>query len=103
MRTTVTVDPDVEILLREAMRQTGQSFKLTLNQVIRKGLAGVIAEGNDPPYVVGPKAMGTRPGIDPTRLQQLADDLEIDAFVQLTQKLERSRNGRTWKIRGSRS
>lgn len=90
MRTTVTVDLDVEILLREAMRQTGQSFKSTVNQAIRKGLAGVIAEGNDPPFVVKPKAMGTRPGVDPTRLQELADDFEIDAFAELTQKLEQS-------------
>lgn len=91
MRKTVTLDPDVALLLRAAMRQTGQSFKFTLNHAIRKGLAGVLPEGNDPPFFVKPKAMGTRLGIDPTRWQEFADELAIDAFVELTQKLEQSR------------
>jgi hypothetical protein len=38
MRTTVTLDPDVESLLRRAMRKRGLSFKAALNQAIREGL-----------------------------------------------------------------
>lgn len=38
MRTTVTLDPDVESLLHKAMKQRGQSFKETLNSAIRAGL-----------------------------------------------------------------
>jgi hypothetical protein len=38
MRTTVTLDPDVEGLLRTAMRERGVSFKQALNQAIRAGL-----------------------------------------------------------------
>jgi hypothetical protein len=33
--------------------------------------------------------MGLRTGIDPARLTELADDLEVDAFLKLTKKLER--------------
>lgn len=40
MRTTVTLDPDVEALLRTAMKQRGQSFKDALNSAIRAGLTG---------------------------------------------------------------
>jgi len=40
MRTTVTVDPDTEYLLKEEARRTGRSFKFVLNQAIRSGLAG---------------------------------------------------------------
>ena len=40
MRTTVTLDADVEQLLRDAMHERRQSFKETLNQAIRAGLAG---------------------------------------------------------------
>lgn len=40
MRTTVTLDPDVERLIRTAMRERGLSFKEALNSAIRKGLAG---------------------------------------------------------------
>lgn len=36
MRTTVTIDPDTEALLKEEIRRTGLSFKEILNQSIRK-------------------------------------------------------------------
>ncbi len=38
MRTTVTLDPDVERLIRTAMRERGTSFKEALNQAVREGL-----------------------------------------------------------------
>jgi hypothetical protein len=38
MRTTVTLDPDVERLLHKAMRERGISFKQALNDAIRSGL-----------------------------------------------------------------
>jgi hypothetical protein len=38
MRTTVTLDPDVEALLRKRMRERGLSFKEALNQAVRAGL-----------------------------------------------------------------
>lgn len=38
MRTTVTLDPDVEKLLRNAIRERGVSFKQALNEAIRAGL-----------------------------------------------------------------
>ena len=38
MRTTVTIDPDTEALLKEEVRRTGQSFKQVLNESIRKSL-----------------------------------------------------------------
>jgi hypothetical protein len=39
VRTTVTLDPDVERLLRQAMNAKGVSFKEALNQAIRTGLS----------------------------------------------------------------
>ena len=38
MRTTVTLDPDVERLIRTAMRERGTSFKQALNEAVRNGL-----------------------------------------------------------------
>jgi hypothetical protein len=38
MRTTVTIDPDVQVLLRKAMRVRGESFKQVLNAALREGL-----------------------------------------------------------------
>ena len=34
----MTLDPDVERLIREAMRERGISFKVALNEAARKGL-----------------------------------------------------------------
>jgi len=41
MRTTVTLDPDVERMLRTAMRERGISFKQALNDAVRTGLTRV--------------------------------------------------------------
>ena len=38
MRTTVTLDPDVERLIRDSMRERGISFKDALNHAARTGL-----------------------------------------------------------------
>jgi len=40
MRTTVTLDPDVERLIRDAMKQRDISFKEALNEAARIGLRG---------------------------------------------------------------
>lgn len=39
MRTTVTLDPDVERMLRTSMRERGLPFKQALNEAIRAGLS----------------------------------------------------------------
>jgi hypothetical protein len=84
MRTTVTLDPDVVRLLEQAMQAHGQSFKHVLNQAVRRGLADVVAEVKEPPFDYEARPMGLRAGIDPARLNALADDLEADAFVELS-------------------
>jgi len=89
MRTTVTVDHDVEQLLQQAMRQTGQGFKVTLNQAIRKGLAGTTPIVEEEPFVVATQTLGLRAGIDPIQLQEIGDELEVKAFLDLTDKLPR--------------
>lgn len=38
MRTTITLDPDVEALLRAAVKERGVSFKEALNSAVRAGL-----------------------------------------------------------------
>jgi hypothetical protein len=43
MRTTVTLDPDVERLIHDAMKARGISFKQALNEAARIGLAAKTA------------------------------------------------------------
>jgi hypothetical protein len=88
VRTTVTLDPDVERLLKEEIHRSRQSFKEVLNNAIRQGLRPSASKRRKP-FVVKARSMGLRTGIDPARLTELADDLEVDAFQELTKKLGR--------------
>lgn len=38
MRTTVTIDPDTEALLKEEVRRSGRSLKVVLNESLRQSL-----------------------------------------------------------------
>ncbi len=49
MRTTVTLDPDVEALIQKAMKERGLSFKEALNSAIRAGLTR--PKQKRPPFV----------------------------------------------------
>ena len=79
MRTTVTLDKDVERMLRESMRRSRRSFKEALNEAVRAGIKSKAGRAERVPYVVKARPMGLRDGIDPLRLNQLADELEVEA------------------------
>jgi hypothetical protein len=87
MRTTVTLDPDVERLLKEKARQTRQSFKHVLNNAIRQGLLDEATAAPAKPFRVMARPMRLRVGIDPARLAETADDLEVEAFKEVTRRL----------------
>jgi hypothetical protein len=86
VRTTVTLDPDVERLLKEEMRRSGTTFRQALNQAIRRALAGNAATQRRP-FKPRPKRLSLRAGLDPAMLQHLEEELEIESFLQKTQKL----------------
>lgn len=88
MRTTVTIDPDVEELLRQAMARQRTTFKQTLNEALRRGLRGESPEG-DGEFHVRARAMNLRAGVDPARLADLEDELEVSEFVRKTAALVR--------------
>lgn len=52
MRITVTLDPDVERMLREAMHRSRSSFKETLNASIRVGLSQKTTQPVRRPFVI---------------------------------------------------
>jgi len=94
MRTTVTLDPETEYLLREAMRQRGQSFKEVLNRAVVQGLADLRSDAGEAPFVPTTYPMGLRAGHDPAHLGALGDDMEVDAFLDLSRRLsERTESG----------
>jgi len=87
MRTTVTLDADVEQLLRAAAERGRTSFKQVLNEAVRRGLRG---EGDvDPsPFDVAAKAMKLRSGVDPAKIRELDHELEIEEFLRKSRALE---------------
>ncbi len=79
MRTTLTLDDDLAARLKQLARESGRSFKEVTNEVLRRGLS----TGEGPveplkPFRVVPKACGFKPGVDPTKLNQVYDDLETE-------------------------
>ena len=94
MRTTVTLDPDVEQLLRDAMQRTRQGFKKTLNEAVRRGLTDSTSTVEEEPFEVDALPMKLRAGIDPRRLNQLNDELEVQAFLEVTRNLAERQAGK---------
>jgi hypothetical protein len=91
MRTTVTLDPDVQQLLRDAMQRRRLSFKEALNQAIRSGLSRATNPSDDETsFVVRAQRMGLRAGIDAGRLNQMTDELEAESFDELSRTLSRT-------------
>ncbi len=75
MRTTVTLDPDVDQLVRRDMRERGVSFKVALNDAVR---AGVI--GRATPFETESVSLGT-PTVDLDAALRLASELEDEALL----------------------
>ena len=82
MRTTVTLDNDTERMIRDDMRRTQRSFKVTLNEAIRNGLKR--ASERRPPFRVHARPMGLRTGVDPARMHEREQDAEEERFLRVT-------------------
>ena len=82
MRTTVTLEHEVAAKLKELAHRRRASFKDTLNDVLRKGLTSQAGTARRVErFIVKPHAGGFRPGIDPSKLNQVVDELEVYDFV----------------------
>ncbi len=88
MRTTVTLDPEVESLIKAEIRKTHRPFKRVLNDAIRAGFCSLKTAPSSPHFKVIAKPLGLKSGLDPRRLGQAADELEAEAFLSLTERLK---------------
>ena len=82
MRTTLTLDPDVERLVGDEVHRTRRPFKQVVNDAIRRGLAPRLADEPEAAYRVKVHRTKLRAGIDSTSLNRLADELEDEASVE---------------------
>jgi hypothetical protein len=83
MRTTLTLDDDLARRLREEARRSGRPFKDVVNEAIRRGLASGEGGGRPRRFRVKPSACGFRAGVDLGRLNQLADEIELERAAAL--------------------
>jgi Arc/MetJ family transcription regulator len=80
MRTTVTLDPDTEALIKQLMRERGLSFKEAVNEAIRRG----IGWGAASPQAFRTKtfSMGWREGVSLDRALSIAGELEDEELAR---------------------
>lgn len=78
MRTTITLDPDVDLAVRRLMRERGLSFKAAVNEAIRSGIRPR-ATGSS--YQTRPVAMG-EPAVPLDKALLLAAQLEDDEAIR---------------------
>jgi diphthamide biosynthesis methyltransferase len=77
VRTTLTLDSDVEAMLKKLMRERGLSFKEAVNSSLRRALAPAArADVNFPTYAMGESL------VDTTHALRLAAALEDEEIVR---------------------
>lgn len=86
MRTTLTLDPDVAMRLAAEAARSDRPFKQVVNDALRRGLNPSGKRVRRAAYAVRPVKLVFRPGIDTATLNQLADDLEIEAVAGKLQR-----------------
>ncbi len=76
MRTTLTLEPDVAVKLKELAHRKGIPFKVAVDTVLRRGLAAQEGSGQAKTSLrVLTFRSGLKPGIDPAKICQLVDEL----------------------------
>jgi len=80
MRTTVTIDPDTERLLKEEVERSGRSFKAVLNAAIRTAL-GMPRSGER--FTVEPIFPAPFPAsLEGVNFNRLADELDDEETLR---------------------
>ena len=78
---TVAIDEDVSRLVQSVAERTHLPFAEVVNNTLRAGLAIPPQKTEEPPFYVDARPMGLREGIDSRKMNQLADDLEIEEYL----------------------
>jgi hypothetical protein len=69
------------MLLEKQARADHVSFHQAVNNTLRAGLSMTVSKKN-PPFQVVPHSSEYMPGINPDKLNQLVDELEVEEFIK---------------------
>ena len=78
MRTTLDLDEDISETLKRLAQTRRVSFRQIANETLRRGLTVQQTTVATKPFRVVTFKSAFRPGVDPLRLNQLADELEVE-------------------------
>jgi hypothetical protein len=81
MRTTITLEPDTDALVKQLMRERGLSFKQAVNEAIRRGLTQTSGEASQP-FRTPTFRMGWRDDVRLDRALSIAGDLEDEELAR---------------------
>jgi len=76
MRTTITLTPETDALVRKVMRERGLSFKDAVNAAILDGLAPEREKFSTPAFSLGPARLSVEKAL------QLAGELEDEEIIR---------------------
>jgi hypothetical protein len=78
VRTTIVLDDAVARRIKEIAHRRGISFRAAVDEVLRRGLSAQTQRGGRAkPYRVATFRSAFRAGVDPQRLNQLVDELDV--------------------------
>jgi len=78
MRTTLTLDPDVAMLVKVALEREQATLKTVVNDGLRRGLR---SENRGVVFQVIAHESALAPGFDPRAFNQVAEELEDDVLI----------------------
>lgn len=79
VRTTVTLDHDVQRRATEFSKARGLSFREGLNELVRAGLIAQSQPVGEKPFCIKPRNFGLKPGLNYDNIEEL---LEVAEDIQ---------------------
>lgn len=76
MRTTLTIDDDIAKLVEDEVRRSGDTFKGTVNRLLKQGLMASKGPSEAKPFVVTPFPLGLKPGLSYDSISDLIEEAE---------------------------
>jgi len=76
VRTTLTLDDDIAHLVQDEAKRSGDSFKGTVNHLLRLGLTAAQKPEKKKRFVVTPIAMGLKPGLSYDSISELLEKID---------------------------
>jgi hypothetical protein len=85
MRTTLTLDSDVARLIEEAVHRERRPMKQVVNDALRRALS---PDTQRERVTLSPHDSAVRTGFDMGKLNQLADELDEEAILDVARRAE---------------